>query len=68
MLQKCMEHLHIIGISGIWQLVKDHKLHHSAQIISVSIQKLPAKHEKHEKNTFKKGFRLYSTDLQLCRV
>ncbi len=63
MLQNCMEHLHIIGISGIWQLVKYHKLHHSAQVISVSIQKLPADHEKHgKKNTFKNVFRLYSTD------
>lgn len=55
MLQNCMEYLHIIGISGIWQLVKDHKLHHSAQIISVSIQKLPAEHEKHGKKYISKS-------------
>lgn len=41
-LQDGMKHLHVVRISGIGQLIKDHKFNHSAQVISVCIQELPA--------------------------
>lgn len=40
-LQHRMEHLHVVGISGVRQLIKDHQLHHGAQVVFVSIQQLP---------------------------
>lgn len=41
-LQDRMKHLHVVRISSIGQLVKDHEFNHGAQVISVCIQKLPA--------------------------
>lgn len=36
-LQDRMKHLHVVRISGIGQLIKDHKFNHGAQVISVRI-------------------------------
>lgn len=50
MLQDGMKHLHVVRISGIGQLVKDHKFNHGAQVISVCIQELSATQlNKHQK-------------------
>lgn len=40
-LQHCVEDLHVVGISGIGQLIEDHQLHHSSQVVSVCIEQLP---------------------------
>lgn len=42
MLQHCVQDLHVVGIPGIGQLVKDHQLHHHGQVVSVCIEQLPA--------------------------
>lgn len=41
MLQHCVEHLHVVRIPGIGQLIEDHQLDHSAQVVFVCIQQLP---------------------------
>lgn len=49
MLQHCVEDLHVVRIPGIGQLIEDHQLHHSAQVVSVCVEQLPgesvAKHQ-----------------------
>lgn len=40
-LQHCVEDLHVVRIPGIGQLIEDHQLHHSAQVVSVRIEQLP---------------------------
>lgn len=42
-LQHCMKDLHVVWVPGIGKLVEDYQLHHSAQVVSVRIEQLPAK-------------------------
>lgn len=42
-LQHRVKDLHVIRIPGIRQFIKNHQLHHRAQIVSVSIQQLSGK-------------------------
>lgn len=37
-LQHSVKDLHVIRIPGIRQFIKNHQLHHGAQVVSVSIQ------------------------------
>lgn len=38
-----MKDLHVVGVPGIRKLIEDYQLHHSAQVVSVRIEQLPAK-------------------------
>lgn len=40
-LQHRVKNLHVVWISGVGQLIKDHQLHHCGEIVSVGIQQLP---------------------------
>lgn len=42
-LQHSVEDLHVVRIPGIGQLIEDHQLHHSAQVVFVCIEQLPGK-------------------------
>ena len=39
-LENRVENLHVVGVPGIGQLVKDHQLHHRAEVVFVCVQKL----------------------------
>lgn len=41
MLQHRVQDLHVVRIPGIGQLIEDHQLHHSAQVVSVCVEQLP---------------------------
>lgn len=41
-LQHRVEDLHVVGIPGVGQLIEDHQLYHRGQVVSVSIEQLPA--------------------------
>lgn len=36
-----MEDLHVVGVPGVGQLIEDHQLDHSGQVVSVCIEQLP---------------------------
>lgn len=41
MLQHCVQDLHVVRIPGVGQLIEDHKLYHSGQVVSVRVEQLP---------------------------
>lgn len=40
-LQHSVQDLHVVGVSGIGQLVEDHQFHHGGKVVSVCIEQLP---------------------------
>ena len=74
MLQHRVQDLHVVGVSGIRQLIKDDQLHHSTQVVSVGIKQLPRESQQKHKLVWitelsnKKGVRqrakLYTPDTQ----